>query len=289
MSKITKFFDKIYDRHVHRIAAKSKKYYYEDFVRVYPDGIVLNKYGRRKKTGEDDIKNFINHSKFYKFVTQFVKGKKIADIGCGSGYGCEILKKAGAAQVHGSDLSEVSIDFASKRYGEYAKFSVQGITDLSGYTDNMVDISISSEVLEHVKEYGVEDDALKELRRVTCDGGLIIIGTPNSELLGNHGFSFKEIDALFKANFAEFYIFENALIPYADKKQLWQARLDKGETGIIITENINLTETVIPKDTIPEIKKGLQPGKHTMGELEIDTSLLHNTHSWVVVARNSKH
>jgi len=30
----------------------------------------------------------LNHLKFYRFAAQFVRGKRVGDIGCGSGYGC---------------------------------------------------------------------------------------------------------------------------------------------------------------------------------------------------------
>ena len=68
-------------------------------------------------------------------------------------------------------------------------------------------------MLEHIKEYGLEAKALDELRRVTRAGGIVIIATPSSELLGDHGFHFEEIKDLVAARFRDYVIFENALVP----------------------------------------------------------------------------
>ncbi|MFC1576897.1 class I SAM-dependent methyltransferase [Candidatus Omnitrophota bacterium] len=280
--------NKVYNFLAHLIGSRTKKYYNEDFIRVYPDGMVFDRFGKRRRTTNDDIKNFINHSKFYIFAAQFVKEKVVADIGCGAGYGCEILKKAGASEVCGSDISGASVEFAASRYSRYAAFSVQNSISLEKYSDNFFDVTVTNEVLEHIKEYGVEGKVVEELKRITKDGGLIMIGTTNSEMLDGHGFSFDEINGLLKRNFSEYCIFENALIPYSDKKRDWEDRQKAGRTGVIITEDINFSETVVPKNVTPEIKKGIRPGSFKMGALNIDTSLLHNTHSWVASAINEK-
>jgi 2-polyprenyl-3-methyl-5-hydroxy-6-metoxy-1,4-benzoquinol methylase len=262
----------------------SRKYYFEDFVRVYPDGIRFNRLGLRRSSSSDHLKNFMNHEKFYIFAAQFVRDLTVADIGCGSGYGCAILKKAGAAQVFGADVSKNAIHFAEKHYGESAEFSVQSITKLSLYPDESCDLVISSEVLEHIKEYGKEDEAVKEVIRITRPGGVIIFGTPNGELAPEHGFSFDEIKGLMGKHFKHYCLFENALVPFGPSRQIWEHRLKAGRIGVIVTEAINLTETVLPDGVTPELKVGMPAGIHRVGTLNVDTNLLHNTHSWVVVA-----
>ncbi|MFA4981964.1 MAG: class I SAM-dependent methyltransferase [Candidatus Omnitrophota bacterium] len=285
--KIKKFINRLRDFILHYISQKKQTYYYEDYIRVYPDGINFNKYGKRKKATPDDIKNFINHYKFYKFAAQFVKNKVVADIGCGAGYGCQILKEEGfAARAYGADMSKPSIEFAQARYGNIAEFSIQGITNLKEYLNHSFDVVICSEVLEHIKEYHKEDSAIKELKRVTKEGGIIIIGTPNTEMLDNHGFSYEEIQTLLANNFNKFCVFENALVPYSNKKELWNKRLLANKVGIIVTQDINFNEMVIPKGINPELKKGLPSGFINVLGLEINTALLHNTHSWAIVAVN---
>lgn len=262
----------------------SGTYYAEDFVRVYPDGTVYDRDGKPGSASQNDINNYLNHRKFYLFVAQFVKGAAVADIGCGSGYGCAMLKDAGASRVCGADLSEQALGYARERYGDRVEFSMQGITDLREFPDSSFGVTISSEVLEHIKEYGKEDQAVKELKRITRPGGLVILGTPNSELLGKHGFSFEEIDSLMKRHFKLYRIFENALLPSGKSRRLWEERLAAGRTGVIVTEKINLKETVLLSPEPPEIKRGIEAGVYNFDELKIDTTLLHNTHSWVVIA-----
>ena len=103
---------------------------------------------------------------------------------------------------------------------------MQGITDLNLFADNQFDLVICSEVLEHIKEYGKEDQAVNELKRITRPSGVIVIGTPNKKLLPDHGFSFEEMDPLMKK----------------------------------------------------------PAGLHRVGSLNVNTALLHNTHSWAIVS-----
>ena len=268
----------------HLIGKLNKKYYFEDYVRVYPDGIVYDAFGVQSKADRMTLANYLNHVKVYQFAAQFVQGKCVADVGCGSGYGCEILKKAGAAQVYGCDVSTAAIKFAKSRYADFAQFTIQGMTDLYLYPDACFDVTLSSEVLEHVKEYGVEEKAILELKRITRDGGLLIIGTPNSELLGDHGFYFDEINSLFKNHFARYVIFENALVPFDKSRGLWEKRVAEGKVGVIVSEHIDRSETCISEDATVELKKGIEAGIYRFAGYDVDTTLLHNTHSWLVLA-----
>lgn len=268
----------------HFVGKISGKYYFEDYVRVYPKGLAFNKFGKKRNMSENDLKNFLNHCKFYQFAAQFVNKQKVADVGCGSGYGSKILKEHGAVSYNGYDISKSAIKYAKSNFNYYGKFSIASITDMSIVADNFFDVTICSEVLEHIKEYEMESQAISELKRITKNNGLIIIATPNNELLVNHGFSFDELNNLFKSYFSQYCIFENAFIPAGEKRILWDQRLRDKTTGIIVTESVNIDETVIFDGNIPEIKQGLEPGLFKFADYEIDTKLLHNTHSWIVIA-----
>jgi len=262
------------------------RYYFEDFGRVYPDDVAFTRLGTRRDIRPIEVRNYLNHRKFYRFAAQFAAGKAVADVGCGSGYGAEIVSQHQARSVHACDVSTKAVAFAQSRFGALAEFCVQGITDLHGYADGAFDLTISSEVLEHIKEYGLERQALRELKRVTKPGGLLVLGTPNIEMLGDHGFAFDEIAALLGPELETFVIFENALIPWEpDALRAWEARAAGGRTGTIVTEAINLEETVLPPGVVPRIKRGIAAGTYDLGAVRVDTTLLHNTHSWVVVAR----
>ena len=263
------------DTLTHLFGRLSRKYYWEDFVRVYPD-----------PQAPLEIRNFLNHRKFYAFAAQFARGSKVADVGCGSGYGSSLLKHAGAAGVWGADASKHAIDFARHQFGGDAEFSVQGMTDMKSYADSQFDLTICSEVLEHIKEYGKENEALAEMKRITRPGGIVVIGTPNSELLGDHGFHFGEIDALMKKHFTQYCIFENALVPFGASRALWDRRFSDRQIGVVVTQAINLDETVLPYGAVPELKSGDEAGTYSVGGVSVDTTLLHNTHSWAIVAIN---
>ncbi len=279
----------IYLRITHIIGRLTKKYYFEDYIRVYPNALAFDILGRKGRYGST-AKNFLNHQKFYKFAAQFVNGKVVCDIGCGSGYGCKILKDSGANAVFGTDISRSSVSYARAEFGQYAEFSIQTCTNLKLYQDDSFDVTVCSEVLEHVREYSMEDVALKEIRRVTKNNGLIILGTPNSEFLGKHGFSFSELSSLLNRHFHSFVIFENALIPFErGLREKWKERLANNRTGVIVSENVNLSETVLPPNVDKVsilLKEGIPVGIYKLKAIDINTGLLHNTHSFVVVIIN---
>lgn len=109
------------------------------------------------------------------------KNKKILDLGCGNGEVSEKMEKLGA-KVYGIDYSKDAISMA-KKMGLKAQFKTGKISDLP-YPDNFFDGVISLDVFEHV--YPVElSAALTEIKRVTKDGGRIVVATaPNSFYLG---------------------------------------------------------------------------------------------------------
>jgi SAM-dependent methyltransferase len=269
----------------HALGRLGGRYYFEDWIRVYPDGRAYNRLGLRRRTTEDDRRSFLNHVKFYAFAGQFVAGKRVADVGCGSGYGCRLLKEAGAAEVFGCDVSARALRYARERFGAFASFSLQTIVDLHEYPDGLADVVVSSEVLEHIKEYGFEERALHELRRITAPGGLLVLGTPNAELLGEHGFAFDELDQLLARTFSEYLVFENALVPVEpEARRAWEERAAAGQLGVVVSERIDLSETVILPGGPPELKRGAEPSVLEFAGWAVDAALLHNTHSWVILA-----
>lgn len=270
------------------IAKVSRRYYWEDYTRVYPDDLVFQRSGKARAATPNEHNNFLNHLKGYRFAGQFVKGKVVADIACGSGYGCEAMKAAGASEVHGADVSRHAIRFARSRFGDLCEFSLQEMTNLKKFRDDYFDVSISSEALEHVKDFGREADAVKEMKRITKRKGLILIVTPNDEVTGGHGFSFDALTALLNNYFSRYLLFENALLPFGERKAEWERRLAEGRVGVIINENIDLAETMVISKEKHEIKQGIPPGTLMFEDLEIDTRRLHNTHSWIVLAINAK-
>jgi 2-polyprenyl-3-methyl-5-hydroxy-6-metoxy-1,4-benzoquinol methylase len=269
----------------HQIGRASGRHYFEDFVRVYPDGRTYSRLGLRRRSNGIELNNFLNHRKVYGFASQFVGGRRVADVGCGSGYGCMVLAEGGASKVYGCDVSRHALRYAHNRYGDCAEFSRQSISSLAGYPEGLADVVVCSEVLEHIREYGLEAQALDELRRITAPGGLLIVATPNAELLGHHGFSFDEITRLFERSFKCFCVFENALVPFEPaERAAWEKRRARGAIGVIVSERINLSESSLREDTRACLKRGIEPGNFRFAGRNVDTRLLHNTHSWIVLA-----
>ena len=271
-----------------RVLAKiSGRNYVEDFVRVYPNELVYNEKGESVSYTSEHHSNFLNHCKFYEFASQYLdKGKSVVlDAGCGSGYGTKILKEGGAAEVHAFDLSSHAIEFAHRNFSDFADFRTCGITDLAVYEGKEFDLVTCSEVLEHIKEYGREREALIQLRNVMKPGGMLVLGTPNDEMLPNHGFSYREMEDLLKEVFSQYLILENALLPPSQRLHLWESRLAAGDTGFCVAQEINFDETVSDEAISSEIcKPGREAGEFERNGIKVNTQNLHNTHSWVVLA-----
>jgi SAM-dependent methyltransferase len=278
----------VYDN-IQRILAKVLgRNYVEDFIRVYPNRLVYNEKGESVFYTKDHHRNFLNHQKFYEFASQYVQNgdSMVLDAGCGSGYGSKILKEAGACEVEAFDLSSHAIDFARKNFSQFAEFRTCGITDISPYDGKKFDLITFSEVLEHIKEYGREREALVGLRKLMNSNAILVVGTPNDEMLPDHGFSYGEIDSLFGSIFDNYLIIENALLPPSQRLHLWEHRLSTGDTGLCVRQEINFEETVSDKAiSSDECKPGREIGEFEENGIGVDTKNLHNTHSWVVIAK----
>jgi 2-polyprenyl-3-methyl-5-hydroxy-6-metoxy-1,4-benzoquinol methylase len=269
--------------------------WHEDFVRVYSPTECFNEDGKPQKPTDDNRRNYLNHVKFYQFAAQFVKGATILDAGCGSGYGCAMLADAGAARVCGCDLSEHALAYARAHHGKRVEFSRNSVTQLDAYSPEAFDLVICSEVLEHLEETGEVDAALGAMKRVAKPGALFLLATPNVELLKGHGFEFSRLNAICRNHFREVLFFENALIPFRpDAVRSWLGRRNRGETGTIVTEEINMAETQLPpgvddsEDLSRQVKSGIPAGIMDFGGTKVDTARLHNTHSFLILARGKR-
>jgi len=102
-----------------------------------------------------------------------VQGKRVLDAGCGGGFYSLSLSKRGA-KVLGVDGSREMIEIAKRKASSKmldAEFMIGDISDLRT-EDGTFDIVLSTLVLMDVKEL---DQAVRELVRVTRDGGDLII------------------------------------------------------------------------------------------------------------------
>jgi len=116
----------------------------------------------------------IQHIQRYYFAAaQLRTGQKVLDIGCGNGYGTEILSKYGL-EVIGADNDQEAIAEAMMRY-KCLCFRRANALDLP-FKGNMFDAVVSFETIEHIEEGHC---FLEAIRNVLKANGIFICSTPN--------------------------------------------------------------------------------------------------------------
>jgi SAM-dependent methyltransferase len=118
------------------------------------------------------------HRARYWTAAALADGRRVLDAGCGTGYGAEILRDAGAASVSAFDLADVAVQRTRERLGDDADVRVADIHALP-YDDGSYDLVVCFEVLEHVTE---QPQAIAELKRVLAADGVLVISSPNPKV-----------------------------------------------------------------------------------------------------------
>lgn len=119
---------------------------------------------------------YIMHTAAYRFAESACSGRTVLDLGCGSGYGAARIAKV-AGSVHGVDVDEDAVRFASARYVEpnLIYSSISPDTPLP-FPDESFDVVLSFQVIEHVND---DLGYLREASRILRKGGIIIVVTPD--------------------------------------------------------------------------------------------------------------
>lgn len=137
-----------------------------------------DKYARQRQkeilNGEMKSHSLIEKPMMKEMITDLT-GKKILLLGCGTGDESMLLKKYGATDITGIDLSEVSINIANECYPD-CKFEVMDMLDLK-FEDETFDYVYSSLTVHYEEKY---EKVFKEVNRVLRKGGqfLFSIGHP---------------------------------------------------------------------------------------------------------------
>ncbi len=121
---------------------------------------------------------YLHHAKRYTFARQFCDGKNVVDLGSGAGYGAKILKRD-AARVVGVDLEPDAQRFGNRVFGDAGIRRLVGDIRAVGLKDDLFDVAVCFEAMEHVREH---DDLLGEIRRLLKVDGTLVISTPNKKI-----------------------------------------------------------------------------------------------------------
>jgi SAM-dependent methyltransferase len=125
----------------------------------------------------------IEHIHRYDFAAALLRGRRVLDLGCGSGYGAKILRSTCVA-VHGVDKDVSTIDLAAATIGFETDVTFEAAdahevlrrSDLSQDFDAIVAL----ETLEHLEN---PTEAVASLLQLAESGVKLIVSVPNSAAL----------------------------------------------------------------------------------------------------------
>lgn len=119
---------------------------------------------------------FQAHLSIYWFFARFAAGKRVLDVGSGTGYGTAHLRRSGAAEVVGVDRDRKSVAYAATRYaGSGLRFLVADAEELPadlGYFE----LAVSSNVFEHLPAPARALESL--VRHLSPDGTFVLVVPP---------------------------------------------------------------------------------------------------------------
>jgi 2-polyprenyl-3-methyl-5-hydroxy-6-metoxy-1,4-benzoquinol methylase len=119
------------------------------------------------------------HIHRYRLAAELVSGLRVLDLGCGVGYGSEVMAGV-AASVHGVDSDAATVDTAARTIGARtsATFEVaDAVAYLQQELTDRFDVVVCFEALEHFDD---PELAIAGLRKQAEDGLGLIVSVPNS-------------------------------------------------------------------------------------------------------------
>jgi 2-polyprenyl-3-methyl-5-hydroxy-6-metoxy-1,4-benzoquinol methylase len=123
-----------------------------------------------------DQQLFACHRARYEFAADYVRGRRVLDIGCGEGYGSAMLSRS-APEVVGVDYSPAAISHARQAYqGQNLRFESGDARQLT-FSSGAFDAVTCFEVIEHIED---DESLLASVARVLRPGGWLILSTPNA-------------------------------------------------------------------------------------------------------------
>ena len=127
---------------------------------------------------EPDTVQYFDHIRRSLFAQEFVCGRAVLDIACGTGYGSNILRLGQPKQVISIDISREVLAYAAAQWG-VAGF-LRGDTNALPVKASSLDVIVSFETLEHLI---YPQRFLLEAARVLRPDGDLILSTPNRNVV----------------------------------------------------------------------------------------------------------
>jgi len=115
----------------------------------------------------------------YAFPARLVKGERVLDVACGSGYGSSYLVGKGAKLVIGLDILASAIGYARSNYSSDRLSFIRADARNLPFRRDTFDVVVSFETIEHLTD---PQEFLSECQRVLNSDGLFICSTPNKRI-----------------------------------------------------------------------------------------------------------
>ncbi|MBZ5536892.1 MAG: methyltransferase domain-containing protein [Acidobacteriia bacterium] len=173
--------------------------------------------GERFVPGEGGARIAYEHYHRYYFAQSLARGKVVLDLGCGEGYGSNLLAEV-AERVTGIDLSAEAVEHARGHYSRENLDFKAGDCRKTGLPDQKFDLIVCFEIIEHIAEH---EELLTEVRRVLKPEGVFVISSPDKEFYSDaegyaNPFHVKELyardfQALLERQFPEVLLFSQGV------------------------------------------------------------------------------
>ncbi|MFX0022354.1 MAG: class I SAM-dependent methyltransferase [Candidatus Hermodarchaeota archaeon] len=171
--------------------------------------------------------NSIIHIKRYEWAKHFLTNSYVLDNGCGTGYGTNFLANNKVKEIVGVDISKETISFAQKKYQRENLVFKQMNSLALDFLDKTFDAVVSFDVIEHIDEK-FQEKFISEIYRVLKDGGILLIGNPNSlltRLKNPHHkkeLTLDEFESLLKVFFKDVKLYgENFILNGVNLRENW--------------------------------------------------------------------
>ncbi len=136
---------------------------------------------REKWESVEQYVEYLRHLAAYAiFAREFVAGRKVLEIGCGTGYGADYLSEF-TSSIVAIDIWERGISYCRDKYSKDNLIFMQADGLKLPFKNESFDVALSFQVIEHIEPKMVSN-YLSEIKRVLKRGGTFIVSTPNSKL-----------------------------------------------------------------------------------------------------------